>query len=560
MEISPTNAMRGSTPDCATNRSLRRAERTLPRGPIARCLRAAALGLTIWFFCLPVAFAKTTPTAVIEVTPAAGSVFGTPLTFYGIVSSPTQGGPVPTGTITFAFRDSSNNNHDICTVTIDTNSTLQSCAYPAGFYPPAGTDRFILIYSGDSNYDGDATGTLAKEDYVITKADVQFVVVPPPPIFVGQYAVFDFYATGGSAALTGTVNIELTGGDLCILNLGSGSGEICAVESKEKFSGVLNSYFSYAGDDNHNPAAFDGPDLTVYPAPTSLSIVPAPATIALGASTMVTATIASIIDPTAQLFGTITVGDGEVSCTITLSNDNCTLTPTSAGLRHLTATYSGSEFSAPSQATTDVTVTGTAVNGVCGSDNGQTLSTTPTNLCNAGTASALTGSGPWSWTCAGSNNGTTANCSAQLQTKAATVTALLLSPNHALVGETVRADVTISGTPPAHAGSGAIAAARVAAAGGIATVSGGGATCTATITNGSGNCSLIFGVPGTDTITASYAGDAANAPSSGNATEVVNAAVGAGAVASAPALDRWALWLLVSGVAAFTMRRISHRR
>jgi parallel beta-helix repeat protein len=53
------------------------------------------------------------------------------------------------------------------------------------------------------------------------------------------------------------------------------------------------------------------------------------------------------------------------------------------------------------------------VNGVCGSSNGTTLSTTPTNLCNTGTSSALAGSGPWSWTCIGSNGGTTASCSAQ---------------------------------------------------------------------------------------------------------------------------------------------------
>ncbi len=57
--------------------------------------------------------------------------------------------------------------------------------------------------------------------------------------------------------------------------------------------------------------------------------------------------------------------------------------------------------------------TPTLINGVCGSDNGQTLSSAPTNLCNAGTASALSGNGPWYWSCAGSNGGATAYCSAQ---------------------------------------------------------------------------------------------------------------------------------------------------
>jgi hypothetical protein len=53
------------------------------------------------------------------------------------------------------------------------------------------------------------------------------------------------------------------------------------------------------------------------------------------------------------------------------------------------------------------------VNGVCGSANGTPVSTAPTtNLCSAGTPTAVTGSGPWSWNCDGANTGTNASCSA----------------------------------------------------------------------------------------------------------------------------------------------------
>lgn len=50
----------------------------------------------------------------------------------------------------------------------------------------------------------------------------------------------------------------------------------------------------------------------------------------------------------------------------------------------------------------------TPVNGACGSANGQSFPTAPAaNLCASGTVSALpTGSGPWSWSCNGSNGGT----------------------------------------------------------------------------------------------------------------------------------------------------------
>ncbi|MFA6252611.1 MAG: hypothetical protein WCX74_04395, partial [Candidatus Paceibacterota bacterium] len=53
------------------------------------------------------------------------------------------------------------------------------------------------------------------------------------------------------------------------------------------------------------------------------------------------------------------------------------------------------------------------VNGQCGYSNGQTFSSTPTtNLCNSGTAGSVSGTGPWYWSCSGTNGGSTANCSA----------------------------------------------------------------------------------------------------------------------------------------------------
>jgi uncharacterized repeat protein (TIGR01451 family) len=59
-----------------------------------------------------------------------------------------------------------------------------------------------------------------------------------------------------------------------------------------------------------------------------------------------------------------------------------------------------------------VTFSANPVNGACGSDNGLTLSAAPTNLCSAGTATAVVGNGPWTWSCQGTGSGTTANCSA----------------------------------------------------------------------------------------------------------------------------------------------------
>ena len=63
--------------------------------------------------------------------------------------------------------------------------------------------------------------------------------------------------------------------------------------------------------------------------------------------------------------------------------------------------------------TTFTTGTTAAVNGACGSANTQSFSSVPTtNLCSAGTASAVTNPGSWTWSCNGQYGGTNAPCSA----------------------------------------------------------------------------------------------------------------------------------------------------
>ena len=91
------------------------------------------------------------------------------------------------------------------------------------------------------------------------------------------------------------------------------------------------------------------------------------------------------------------------------------------------------------------------VNGVCGSSNGATLTSAPTaNLCSAGTASSVTGRGPWNWTCAGSGGGTTASCSAQLRSDSVVAPTITTQPQSQSVtaGGTATFTVVASGTAP----------------------------------------------------------------------------------------------------------------
>lgn len=57
----------------------------------------------------------------------------------------------------------------------------------------------------------------------------------------------------------------------------------------------------------------------------------------------------------------------------------------------------------------------TPVDGVCGSADGESFSEAPTtNLCIAGTDGTVSGDGPWTWACNGTNGGSNASCSATL--------------------------------------------------------------------------------------------------------------------------------------------------
>ncbi|MGO9951162.1 MAG: C1 family peptidase [Dissulfurispiraceae bacterium] len=90
------------------------------------------------------------------------------------------------------------------------------------------------------------------------------------------------------------------------------------------------------------------------------------------------------------------------------------------------------------------------INGACGSSGGANLTSAPTaNLCSVGTPSAVSGSGPWTWSCNGSNNGTNASCTANLQINGACG-----GSNGATLTAAPTANLCTEGTPSAVSGSG----------------------------------------------------------------------------------------------------------
>ena len=86
-----------------------------------------------------------------------------------------------------------------------------------------------------------------------------------------------------------------------------------------------------------------------------------------------------------------------------------------------------------------------STNGVCGSANGVAVTSAPsTNLCSVGTASSVSGTGPFDWSCAGVNGGSTSFCSAPLQpARSVTPNASRLCPTQTTVlNETYHEPVT----------------------------------------------------------------------------------------------------------------------
>ncbi len=115
------------------------------------------------------------------------------------------------------------------------------------------------------------------------------------------------------------------------------------------------------------------------------------------------------------------------------SNANCsvsgtTATGTAVGTCTVTASQAGtgdtgvSRYQAAANASVNIGVAAVPppppsdpdpVDGACGASHGQTLLAAPqTSLCRSGTASAVSGTGPWAWTCSGQYGGTSASCSA----------------------------------------------------------------------------------------------------------------------------------------------------
>ncbi|MBJ6724226.1 CBM96 family carbohydrate-binding protein [Geomesophilobacter sediminis] len=180
-----------------------------------------------------------------------------------------------------------------------------------------------------------------------------------------------------------------------------------------------------------------------------VALVNSQTALACGASCAGTAGVVDFVG-----FGTGTTNYEGTGPTPALSNTTAALRTSSC----VDTDNNAADFSAatpnPRNTASPLAACVTPVNGACGTDSGATLAAlAPTNLCAAGTPSAVTGVGhPWSWSCAGIAGGNSATCSA-------TIKSYLLSfqtdGNGTLTGSTAQnVDFGAYATPVSASGNG----------------------------------------------------------------------------------------------------------
>jgi len=340
---------------------------------------------------------------------------------------------------------------------------------------------------------------------------------------------------------------------------------------------------------------------TITQASTTTAVV-APGSASVGSAVNVSANVAVVAPGTGTPTGTVTITDTTdgLSCSYSLGavTPGCTITPTSAGTKSLTASYAGdTNFSTSSGAgalTIGQATSGTALaSSINPSNFGQAVTFTATVTPGAGgptptgtvnftdgatvlcanvslsaasaacsTSALSTGSHTIQASYSGDTNTVASNATlTQTVNAASTSMSLAAAPAVILSGQTVSLTATVNGLVPGSVGAPASASAPRTAAGVIAAVGptgtvtflDGATTLGAIALSGTGTATLNVSTLsiGTHTLTANYAGDGNFAPATASATVTVNPS---SPPVPAPSASTWMLTLLGLGLACVGLR------
>lgn len=397
----------------------------------------------------------------VTLTPPGPAVLGSAVGISATVAVVAPGAGTLTGTITVG--DGDNGPGDSCVIHLPATT----CALAPS---STGTKTLTAAYTPDaaadaSFYSSSATGSLT----VGAAATSVEVSSSAEPAVFGQSVTLTAKVVSlgtspsGNVAFTDASHLSIDGCSAVAVDNGLATCRISTLAV-----GTHSIVAAYQGDASHAGSSNADTPLpqTVNKAATAVTLAP-PASIALGASAVVEATVAVVAPGAGGLSGTITVSDGGAgagdACAIVLPATSCSLTPSSTGAKTLTAIYTP-------DATADPNFAGSSASG------------------------SLT------------------------VTEAASGATLATSANPSVFGQSVVLTATVTGAagnpPPTGSvtfrdGGTVLCNAVVLAAGG------GGATAACT--------SAAFAV-GSHALSASYTGDANHLASTGTLTQIVNAA------------------------------------
>jgi len=453
---------------------------------------------------------KATPT--VTVTTSGPSTYGGSVTVTAVVPSGV------TGTISFSSGSLNLGSGTISSGTVSITTTA--------LVPPS--DVITATYSGDGNYNT-ATGTVTQ---TVSKASAPSTLTSSlNPSSVGNAVMFtDTLPTGVTGAVSFTSGAT-------VLGSGSVTNGVATLTTSALPAGSDPITATYAGDTNYSSSVATLTQTVNKLTPTVTVTVPG--TSVFGQSIGITASVPN--GPT----GTITLTSGGVtlgSGTITASNGTVSITTSilPVGSDVITATYSGDA--------SNNSATGTATQAVTKASPAETLASTP-NPSNTNQAVVFTATLPtnvtgtvtftYGATTLGTSNVSNGKATLSVSTLPAgtdTVTATYNgdSNNNTATATTVQTvnkvtptvTVTTSG-PSTFGASVTITATLPVGATGTVTFTGpGGLNTPATINSTTGTAVISTTVlpVGSDTITASYGGDASYNSATGSVVQTVGKA------------------------------------
>jgi len=270
----------------------------------------------------------TTTTLTSSHSPANTSVVGETVTFTATVSKTLSGDPVTVGDVT--FYDGLN---ELATVTLNGagQATYSTSSLSAGLH------MMKAVYNGTPNISSSTSSRLYHT--VSAAGSTTTLISSSNPSVYGQNVTFQARVTGTGGTPTGQVTFKDGAATLGTSTLVAG---VATFSTSALAVGTHPITAVYGGDASFAGSTSNQVDQVVSKANTTTtidSVNPISPTV-VGQPVLVNFTVTPPGSGTPT--GNVTVSDGTASCTGSVgSAGSCTLIPTTAGLKTLTATYAG---------------------------------------------------------------------------------------------------------------------------------------------------------------------------------------------------------------------------